>query len=63
MKPKFVVYITGLQNTNPLLGGGTAVTLSSAFSVCIGFFLISSWITIGILLPASVMNRLVSITK
>jgi len=25
VRPKFVVYITGLQNMNPLLGGGTAV--------------------------------------
>jgi hypothetical protein len=54
MKPKFVVYITGLQNMNPLLGGGTAVKVSFAYSVCIGFFLISSWITIGIMLPATV---------
>jgi hypothetical protein len=54
VRPKFVVYITGLQNMNPLLGGGIAVKVSPAYSVCIGFFLISSWITIGIMLPATV---------
>jgi hypothetical protein len=54
MKPKFVVYITGLQKMNPLLGGGTAVKVSTAYSVCIGFFLISSWITIGVTLLAKV---------
>jgi hypothetical protein len=58
MKTKFVIYITGLQNMNPLLGGGTAVMVLSAYFVCIGFFLISSLITIGIMLLATVSQML-----
>lgn len=63
MKPKFVVYINGLQNMNPLLGGGTAVTVSSAYSICIGFFLISSWITVGAMLLATASQMLCKFSR
>ena len=50
MKQNFVVYITGLQNTNLLLGGGSAVTVSSAYSAGIGLCIKSSCITTGVIL-------------